>query len=62
MKETTREIEKVHELKRECDKIAKGAAKRVAVGGFLGLVSWWAGVYWLTFRTTYGVRPSLHSS
>lgn len=60
--ETTREIEKIQELKRECDGVAKRAAKRVAVGGFLGLVSWWAGVYWLTFRTNYGVRPSLRST
>lgn len=62
LKETTREIEKIQELKRECDGVAKKAAKRVAVGGFLGLVSWWAGVYWLTFRTNYGVRPSLRST
>lgn len=59
LKETTREIEKIQELKSVCDRVAKRAAKRVAVGGFFGLVSWWAGVYWLTFKTTYGVCPSL---
>lgn len=59
LKETTREIEKLQELKSICDRVAKRAAKRVAVGGFFGLVSWWAGVYWLTFKTTYGVCPSL---
>lgn len=57
LKEITRGIKKIHELKRECDQVAKTAAKRVDVGGFFGLVSWWAGVYWLTFRTGYGVRP-----
>lgn len=56
LKETAREIENLQDLKMKCDKMAKRGARRVAVGGFMGLVGWWAGVYWLTFKTSYGVN------
>ncbi|RPA94680.1 hypothetical protein L873DRAFT_1935735 [Choiromyces venosus 120613-1] len=51
---TTREIEQLERLKSECDGIAHRGAQRVAISGFAGLVGWWAGVYWLTFKTSLG--------
>ncbi|KAG0124231.1 hypothetical protein HOY82DRAFT_193646 [Tuber indicum] len=45
-----REIELQSGLESESD----GAAQRVAISGFAGLVGWWVGVYWLTFKTDLG--------
>ncbi|KAG0635242.1 hypothetical protein HOY80DRAFT_893459 [Tuber brumale] len=45
-----REIELQSRIESECD----GTAQRVAISGFAGLVGWWVGVYWLTFKTGLG--------
>ncbi|PWW76836.1 hypothetical protein C7212DRAFT_192307, partial [Tuber magnatum] len=60
---TTGETELQARLKHECDGIARQGARRVAVGGFAGLVWLWAGVYWLTFRASLGrdvMEPVTH--
>jgi calcium uniporter protein, mitochondrial len=41
-------------VKNECDQAAQRGARRVAMGGFAGLVGWWASVYYLTFKTDLG--------
>ncbi|KAI4148836.1 MAG: hypothetical protein LQ340_004913 [Diploschistes diacapsis] len=41
-------------IKKQCDTEAHRGAQRVAMGGFAGLVSWWFGVYYLTFQTDLG--------
>lgn len=41
-------------LKSECDMEAHRGAQQVAIGGFAGLLTWWGGVYWLTFKTSLG--------
>lgn len=50
----TKDLGSLSKLKSECDDMAHVGAQRVALGGFAGLVSWWGGVYWLTFETKYG--------
>jgi hypothetical protein len=47
-------ISSLADVKKECDDLAHRAAKTVARGGFLGLLSWWGGVYYCTF-----MRPDL---
>lgn len=41
-------------VKNDCDKEAHRAGQRIAMGGFASLVSWWALVYYLTFKTDLG--------
>jgi len=41
-------------IKKECDDLAHRGAKRLAMGGFGVLASWWASIYYFTFMTPYG--------
>lgn len=54
LRKTAKRISELATVKSECDELAQKGAKRVAQGGFAGLLSWWAVVYWLTFRTDLG--------
>ena len=54
LRKTAKRISALADLKRECDQLAHRAARRVAQGGFLGLVGWWGLVYYLTFKTDLG--------
>lgn len=54
LRKTARRISDLAALKKECDEIAQRGAKRVAQGGFAGLMSWWGLVYYLTFQTELG--------
>ncbi|KAK4545983.1 hypothetical protein LTR36_002547 [Oleoguttula mirabilis] len=54
LRKTAKRISELAGVKTECDHLAQKGAKRVAQGGFAGLLSWWAVVYWLTFRTDLG--------
>ncbi|KKK15116.1 hypothetical protein ARAM_006306 [Aspergillus rambellii] len=47
-------IQKLAEIKHECDILAHRGAQRVAIGGFGILASWWYLVYRLTFETDLG--------
>lgn len=47
-------IASMADVKKECDQAAHKAAQRVATAGFAALGCWWAGVYWLTFKTELG--------
>lgn len=51
LRKTSQRISRLADVKRECDRIAQRGAKRVAQGGFVGLVAWWGTVYFLTFKT-----------
>ncbi|KAK6435382.1 hypothetical protein LTR95_008434 [Oleoguttula sp. CCFEE 5521] len=42
------------DVKKQSDDLAQKAAKRVAQGGFAGLIGWWGVVYYLTFKTDLG--------
>lgn len=54
LREVTKSIESHVKLKSECDNEAHRRAQRMAMGGFSGLLTWWGGVYWLTFETSLG--------
>jgi hypothetical protein len=54
LRKTAKRISNLADLKQECDRLARRGAKRVAQGGFLGLVGWWGLVYYLTFKTDLG--------
>ncbi|GAB7363783.1 hypothetical protein MBLNU230_g4351t1 [Neophaeotheca triangularis] len=54
LRKTAGRISDLAALKKECDEIAQRGAKRVAQGGFAGLMSWWGLVYYLTFQTELG--------
>ena len=54
LRKTGRRIVSLADIKRECDQLAQKGAKRVAQGGFLGLIGWWGVVYYLTFKTELG--------
>ncbi|KAB8072924.1 hypothetical protein BDV29DRAFT_192100 [Aspergillus leporis] len=47
-------IQRIAEIKHECDSLAHRGAQRVAVGGFGILAMWWILVYKLTFETSLG--------
>lgn len=51
LRKTAKRISSLADVKRECDRIAQRGAKRVAQGGFVGLLAWWGTVYFLTFKT-----------
>jgi len=67
LRKTSGRLEDMAGVKKECDDLAHRSAQRLAMGGFGVLVSWWAAIYYLTFRTSYGwdtmepitVRPFL---
>src|SRR5690606_15558971 len=54
LRKVTSRLSSLEAIKRECDSLAHRAAQRVAISGFIGLVSWWALVYLLTFETSLG--------
>lgn len=54
LRKVSKSILESADLKRECDNLAQKGAQRVAQGGFVGIVSWWAIVYYLTFQTSLG--------
>ncbi|KAK9898716.1 hypothetical protein P389DRAFT_37697 [Cystobasidium minutum MCA 4210] len=51
--EVTKEMQSLLDIKSECDRLALQGARRMAVAGFGGLLSYWGGVYFLTFHV-YG--------
>lgn len=54
LRKKSQQIAGMADLKKECDSLARRGAQRVAIGGFLGLCSWWYLVYRLTFETDLG--------
>ena len=54
LRRISRKISAMASVKNECDKEAHRAAQRIAMGGFASLVSWWALVFYLTFKTDLG--------
>lgn len=54
LRKTSRHISAMADIKKECDDLAKNAAKNVARAGFAGVVGWWVVVYYLTFQTELG--------
>ena len=54
LRKTARKISQIADVKKECDHLAHQSAKRVAQGGFAGLVTWWGAVYYATFCTSLG--------
>lgn len=54
LRKTAKKILEMADIKSECDRLAQKGAQRVAQGGFLGLVTWWGVVYYLTFKTDLG--------
>ncbi|KAM0716773.1 hypothetical protein Q7P37_008218 [Cladosporium fusiforme] len=54
LRKTGRRIGQLADVKKECDELAQKGAQRVAQCGFAGLISWWIGVWYLTFQTSLG--------
>ena len=54
LRKKSRVIADMASVKKECDELAQKSAKRLAVGGFGGMVGWWGLVYYLTFKTDLG--------
>lgn len=54
LRKTSKRISQMADIKKECDELAHKAAKNVARAGFLGIVTWWGVVYYLTFMTELG--------
>ena len=54
LRQTSKKISNMADVKRECDIAAHKSAQRVAMGGFGVLFGWWYVVYWLTFETELG--------
>jgi hypothetical protein len=54
LRRMSREIEKMSQLKNECDNLAHKGAHRIAQGGFAALAGWWGIVYYVTFHTEMG--------
>ncbi|OQN98467.1 hypothetical protein B0A48_15737 [Cryoendolithus antarcticus] len=54
LRKTATRISAMADVKKESDDLAQKAAKRVAQGGFAGLIGWWGVVYYLTFKTDLG--------
>lgn len=54
LRKKARDLEALTKIKKECDEIAHRSAQRLAMGGFGILVTWWAAIYYFTFRTPYG--------
>lgn len=54
LRKTSRKLEDLAKVKKECDELAHRSAQRLAMGGFGVLVSWWGAIYYLTFQTSYG--------
>lgn len=54
LRNTSRKIMQMADVKRVCDIAAHKSAQRVAMGGFGVMIGWWYVVYWLTFETELG--------
>ncbi|OOQ89968.1 hypothetical protein PEBR_05768 [Penicillium brasilianum] len=54
LRKISRQIQGIAEIKHECDNLAQRGARRVAIGGFGILATWWFTVYKLTFETDLG--------
>ncbi|KAJ5368723.1 uncharacterized protein N7496_008483 [Penicillium cataractarum] len=54
LRKLSRKIQGIAEIKHECDHLAHRGARRVAIGGFGILATWWLTVYKLTFGTDLG--------
>jgi calcium uniporter protein, mitochondrial len=54
LRKKARDLEALTKIKKECDELAHRSAQRLAMGGFGILVTWWAAIYYFTFRTPYG--------
>jgi hypothetical protein len=54
LRKKARELETMTKIKKECDDLAHKSAQRLAMGGFGILMTWWASIYYFTFRTPYG--------
>ena len=54
LKKSSRKLEDMAKIKKECDDIAHRSAQRIAMGGFGILVTWWVAIYHFTFQTSYG--------
>ena len=54
LRKSAKGISQMAGIKKECDDLAQVSAKRVAQGGFAGLIGWWGVVYYLTFKTDLG--------
>lgn len=48
------QIDKISQIKSDCDLLAHKGAHRLAQGGFAALASWWCVVYYVTFQTDFG--------
>ncbi|EJT70306.1 hypothetical protein GGTG_12478 [Gaeumannomyces tritici R3-111a-1] len=54
LRRMSRSIDRLVDIKRECDELAHRSAHRLAQGGFGLLASWWGVVYYVTFHTEAG--------
>ncbi|KAK0712417.1 hypothetical protein B0T26DRAFT_649707 [Lasiosphaeria miniovina] len=54
LRKMSREINKLAQIKRECDLLAHRGAHRLAKGGFALLTGWWGIVYYVSFHTEMG--------
>ena len=54
LRKSSRKLEDMAKIKKECDHLAHRSAQRIAIGGFGILVTWWAAIYHFTFQTSYG--------
>jgi hypothetical protein len=54
LRKSSRKLEDMAKIKKECDALAQRSAQRIAIGGFGILVTWWAAIYHFTFQTSYG--------
>jgi hypothetical protein len=54
LRKSSRRLEEMAKVKKECDELAHRSAQRLALGGFGVLLTWWAAIYHFTFQTSYG--------
>ena len=54
LRKTAKRLLSMHDIKEECDTLARKGGQRVAQGGFAVLIGWWYLVYRLTFETDLG--------
>ncbi|KAH8670267.1 hypothetical protein BGZ60DRAFT_450243 [Tricladium varicosporioides] len=54
LRKTSRKLQDMASVKKECDELAHKSAQRLAMGGFGVLLTWWAAIYHFTFQTDYG--------
>jgi hypothetical protein len=54
LRKTSKKLEDLAKVKKECDDLAHRSAQRLAMGGFGLLAAWWGATYYLTLRTSYG--------